>query len=176
MTLEKRGAAVELRARGRLIEGHAAVFDSPAVIDGRFTETIRRGAFAAALAKQGDVLALQDHDAAKVLARTRSGTLRLHEDALGLAFSLDVPNTTLGRDLLEMIDRGDVGGMSFGFNVVDERWQGDMRELRAVNLHEISVVSSWPAYAATDVHARAAARPAERLSLARRYLSTLGAK
>jgi hypothetical protein len=45
-----------------------------------------------------------------------------------------------------------------------------------VNLHEVSIVSAWPAYAATDVHARAAKKPAQRLLLASRYLSTLGAK
>lgn len=173
MEFEKRGAAVELRARGRLIEGHAAVFDSPAVIGGQFKEIIRRGAFAAALESNPDILGLVDHDPAKVLARTKSGTLRLSEDSRGLAFSLDVPATSLGCDLLEMVERGDVGGASFAFTPVDEQWTGDTRELRAVNLFEISVISGWPAYSTTDVQARSRSRAFRRRALARRYLETI---
>jgi HK97 family phage prohead protease len=174
-TIEKRGAALELRARGRLIEGHAAVFDSPAPIDGRFTEVVKRGAFAATLASQRDVLALKDHDPAQLLARTKSGTLRLHEDAKGLAFSIDVPATTLGRDLLEMVERGDVGGASFAFIPTDERWSGDIRELRSVRLIEISIVSAWPAYATTSVSARSGCGSGRLTArLGRAYLDTLG--
>ena len=65
----------------------------------------------------GDVLALMDHDTAKVLARTRSKTLRLAEDTRGLAFDLDVPGTSVGNDVLALAERGDLGGMSFGFYV-----------------------------------------------------------
>ena len=99
------------------------------------------------------MLALADHDPRRVLARTKSGTLRLSEDTRGLAFDMDVPNTTAGRDILELAERSDLGGMSFGFTVAKdgERWQGDRRELRSITLHEISVVSAWPAYEGTLV-------------------------
>lgn len=46
--------------------------------------------------------------------------------------------------LVALADRGDLGGMSFGFIATDEAWQGDTRELRAVDLREISVVQSRP--------------------------------
>lgn len=171
MNMEKRFSA-EIRTRGRRLEGYAATYNTEARI-ADFREIIRPGAFRASLA--GDVLALADHDASKVLARTRSGTLRLSEDSRGLAFSLDLPETSAGRDVLELAERGDLGGMSFGFSVSDggQRWTGDLRELVAVNLHEISVVSSWPAYPDTTVTARAAhlVMPVRR-SLARRYLET----
>ena len=51
---------------------------------------------------------------------------------------------------------GDLGGMSFAFRVRPdgERWNGRRRELRAVDLLEVSVIHSWPAYSATEVHAR----------------------
>mgnify|MGYP000905395436 CR=1 FL=1 len=84
--LEHRALPVELRARGRRLEGYAATFNTPADIGGRFVETIARGAFAASLRTKGDILALVDHDPRLVLARTRSGTLRLSEDTRGLAF------------------------------------------------------------------------------------------
>jgi uncharacterized protein len=59
-----------------------------------------------------------------VLARTRSGTLRLAEDSKGLAFDLDVPNTSFGRDVLELAERGDIGGASFAFTVATRASDG----------------------------------------------------
>ena len=101
-------------------------------------------------------LALVDHDKTKVLARTRSGNLKLSEDSAGLAFELSIPDTSAGRDVLEAAQRSDLGGMCFGFHVPKdgERWQGNKRELVAVDLREISVVWAWPAYPETTVMAR----------------------
>ena len=151
-TLERR-QATELRTTGRRLEGYAATFNSEARI-GSFVETILPGAFRSAVA--GDVLALLDHDTGKVLGRTRSGTLRLSEDTRGLAFSLDLPETAAGRDVLALAERGDLGGMSFGFNVPKggESWSGERRTLRTVGLKEISIVSAWPAYAGTEIALR----------------------
>jgi len=154
MSRERRSLAVEIRAKGRTLEGYAATFNKPAEIGGRFVETIAPGAFAASLRDQGDILALVDHDPSRVLARTRSGTLRLAEDTRGLAFTLDIPDTSAGRDVLALAERGDLGGMSFGFTALDEHRDGNVRELRGVELHEISVVLAWPAYDGTVVHAR----------------------
>ena len=106
MNLERR-AAIEIRAKGRRLEGYAAVFNEETRI-ADFREIIRPGAFRTSLA--GDVLALADHDASKVLGRTKSGTLRLAEDSRGLAFDLDVPGTSLGNDILALAERGDLGG------------------------------------------------------------------
>mgnify|MGYP005864069265 CR=1 FL=1 len=147
----------EYRAKGRRLEGYAAKFGTEARI-GPFVETISPGAFQASLASTRDILALADHDAKSVLGRTRSGTLRLSEDATGLAFSIDLPDTRAGADILALAERDDIGGMSFGFTVTKggERWNGQRRELRSVTLHEISVVSAWPAYDGTEVSLRAA--------------------
>lgn len=164
--MEKR-LANEVRAEGRKLKGYAARFGVEADI-GTFRERIAPGAFRASLG--GDVLALVDHDPTRLLARTSTGTLRLEEDRDGLAFELDVPDTTLGRDVLAMAERGDLGGMSFGFTVQDEAWQGRTRELRAVDLMEVSVVHAWPAYDGTEVQARNAT-PA--LNRARRYMETV---
>lgn len=170
--LERRAAAIEFRAAGRRLEGHAAVFGVEAKLPG-FTETIKPGAFAQSLRSGGDILALLDHDQSKLLARTRSGTLKLNEDTGGLQFSIDVPDTSIGNDVLELAKRGDIGGMSFGFNVAKdgERWNGSKRELHSVNLLEVSVVSSLPAYPQTSVVARS--RPPLRLTMALRFLETV---
>ncbi len=56
----------------------------------------------------------------------------------------------------ELASRGDLGGMSFGFTVPKggEVWNGTNRTLQAVTLHEISVVSAWPAYPDTEIALR----------------------
>lgn len=150
----ERRAASELRAAGRRLQGYAATFGSEARI-GNFVETIQPGAFRSSLLSGRDVLALVDHDNTRLLGRTRAGTLTLAEDGKGLAFSIEVPNTTLGADILALASRGDLGGMSFSFRAVDEGWpRADRRELRAVDLLEISVVQSFPAYSETEVHVR----------------------
>lgn len=82
--------------------------------------------------------------------------MRLSEDTRGLTFSLDVPDTAAGRDVLALAERGDLGGMSFGFTVPKggESWSGERRTLRTIGLREISVVSAWPAYTGTEVALR----------------------
>lgn len=164
--LERR-AAQDVRASGRKLTGYVARFDSEARI-GTFTEVIRRGAFRASLDSGVDILALADHNPQAVLGRTRTGTLELREDAEGLAFMLTLPDTQAGRDIAALAERGDLGGCSFGFTVNGdgERWEGDRRELRSVQLHEVSIVQSWPAYPDTTVALRnrqsASATPAQR--------------
>jgi uncharacterized protein len=145
--------AASLTTDGRRLTGYAARFDQAANL-GRFKEIIKRGAFAGSLA--GDVLCLADHDPSKILGRTKSGTLRLSEDDQGLRYELDLPDTSVGRDLLALATRGDLGGMSFGFTVAKngQEWISDTRILNKIDLKEISVVSSWPAYDGTSVDVR----------------------
>jgi HK97 family phage prohead protease len=121
---------------------------------GAITEVIAPGAFRASLADGGDKLALVDHDPGRLLGRTGSGTLRLSEDSRGLSFSLDVPPTQLGNDVLVLAERGDLGGVSIGFRAKDENWQGQRRELRAVDLAEISIISAFAAYPDTSIAVR----------------------
>ena len=154
-----------VQAEGRKLRGLAIPYGVETRINGG-TESIRAGAVTASLPGR-DILALVDHDAGKVLGRTRSGTLRLSEDERGLSYEIDLPDTTAVRDVLALVERGDAGGMSFGFSVPKggDEWSGLHRTLRAINLHEISVITSHPAYAATTVEARAAAHSLELLRL-----------
>lgn len=135
------------------LTGYAAVFDAPADL-GEFIETVKPGAFRRTLIN-ADVRALYDHERQAILGRTPK-TLHLREDERGLAFELDLPDTQLGRDLVVLVERGDVGGCSFGFRcaVGGDRWEtrsGRMhRELVDVELHEITL-TAWPAYRETEV-------------------------
>ncbi len=78
----------------------------------------------------------------------------------------DLPDTTVGRDLSVLMQRGDVDSMSFGFSVPagGDKWSDDgmSRELRAVRLHEVSVVTGFPAYRATSATVRSLDVLAER--------------
>jgi hypothetical protein len=173
-TLERRAAELEVRAKGRKLEGYAAVFETRATI-ADFNEIIARGAFADTL-KSGDKLALLDHDTGKLLARTRNGSLKLATDDRGLHFEIEMPKTTLADDVLALADAGSLGGASFGFIATRDAWAGSLRTLHAIDLREISIVSAWPAYPQTSVSARSAAL-AGRSDFARRLaLIELGSR
>jgi HK97 family phage prohead protease len=154
MDLERRHVT-DIRTSGRTLHGLAAPFGKAADIGGMFRETIAAGAFAATIARD-DIRALADHRADALLARTRSGTLRLTETPDGLQYAIDVPQTTLGNDLLTLATRGDLSGVSIGFVATDESWPDPRaRQLRAVTLHEISVITGGtPAYDGTSVAVR----------------------
>ena len=147
-----------LSGKGKTLSGHAAVFNSEANL-GNFSEVIRRGAFSKSLATGSNVRALYHHDGGALLGSTKSGTLQLREDAHGLAFVLVLPDTTTGKDLAILVDRGDVSGCSFGFRVAPggDRWeQRDglmLRELTNVDLVEITLTAD-PAYQDTSVALR----------------------
>lgn len=157
--IEKRSyvGSVEHRADEgkRTLVGYAAVFERLADIGGYFQEKIAPGAFSDAI--KGDIRALVDHDTGRVIGRTKSGTLRLAEDGTGLRVEIDVPNTTEGNDLWELVGRGDISGMSFGFRVTKETWDetGDVpvRTIEKLNLLEVSAVA-WPAYEDTTLAKR----------------------
>ena len=143
----------ELRetAEGMTFEGYAAIFDSPSH-PLPFEEKIAPGAFLRSLKSRNDIKLLWNHDTGSVLGSTRAGTLRLVEDERGLKVRAELPNTSAGRDAAELLRRGDVDAMSFGFTVPKggEEWSADGRQrtLREVMLHEVSIVA-FPAYAET---------------------------
>lgn len=152
MSVERRfttGATVE----GRQLIGLAAPFGSETRI-ADFREVIAPGAFARTLSENRDILALVDHDTGKVLGRTRSGTLELQETAAGLAYRVTLPDTTTGNDLRALAQRGDLGGVSMGFVAIRDSWEGELRTLHEVALHEISIVQAHAAYPTTTVSLR----------------------
>jgi HK97 family phage prohead protease len=140
----------EHRLDGRSLAGYAAVYgeDSREIVEhGRaFTERIAPGAFNGTLESAADVKLLFNHNPESVLARTRSGTLKLRSDRTGLAFAATLPETTLGNDVKVMMERGDLSGeMSFGFFVEEDSWNRNrtQRLVKRARLVEISAV--WDA-------------------------------
>jgi len=145
----------EKREDGSLptIKGHAAVFN---VIEdgGWFREQVAPGAFSESL-KTDDIRALWNHNTEIVIGRNKNGTLRLKEDKKGLYIEIDPPNTSAAKDAVELIRRGDVSQMSFGFQVKKATWreeedEKDLRTIEEVKLWEVSPVT-FPFYDATDI-------------------------
>ncbi|HCM64158.1 MAG TPA: HK97 family phage prohead protease [Morganella sp. (in: Bacteria)] len=114
-----------------------------------FTEQFAPDAFKASLQSGNDVRALYEHDHTNLLGRTTSGTLQLSEDTTGLRFELTPPDTQLGRDVLALVERGDIDGMSFGFRAIKDQWdigqEPYVRTVLEAELREITV-TSIPAY------------------------------
>ncbi len=138
----------------RKIKGYAIVFNSMSVDLGGFREIIMPEAVDRTLSEALDVRALVDHDSAKVIGRTRSGTLALRKDKTGLRIEVDPADTTNGRDILELVRRGDVTGMSFAFRTLTDEWRMEdgeaVREVYDMTISEVSIVT-FPAYQKTSV-------------------------
>src|ERR1700733_14697121 len=142
----------------RTLSGYAATFHPRSYDLGGFVEQIAPGAFTRSLKGNADVMALSEHNAQKgILGRTKSGTLRLSEDSVGLRFDCDLPNTSLGNDIAESVGRGDLDSCSFGFVKQADGWERNgkdvVRTLKDVDLFDVSVVGN-PAYPATSVQLR----------------------
>lgn len=139
-----------------ILEGHAAVFNSPTTIYD-FVEVILPGAFSETIAKD-TIVALRNHNSDQPLGRNTAGTLRLSEDSRGLAFSIDVPDVTYANDLVVSVERGDLAGNSFSFIVPpggdDWRYNDQgvlVRTISRAQVFEVSAGVTFPAYLETDI-------------------------
>jgi HK97 family phage prohead protease len=148
----------EIRAEGdgMTFTGYAAVFNSPSEDLGGFVEYVAPGAFKRSLQSRNEVKLLWNHDTGEPLASLRGGTMQLTEDEVGLRVTAQLPNTTRGRDIAELLRTKVIDSMSFGFNVIKDSWSrdGQTRTLESVRLFETSIVS-FPAYTATTAQVRA---------------------
>lgn len=157
--------SIETREDGsRKVSGYAAVYfrdDNPdtefRIIDD-LVERIMPGAFDISITND-DVRALVNHDPSQLLGRTSAGTLRLSSDDIGLRYDIDIPQTSAGKDVVASIERGDITGASFSFELRSDgvTWtrteKEDIREIRSVVLYDVGPVT-FPAYLATSAAAR----------------------
>lgn len=145
-----------------VLHGYAAVYDVPTTRQSQFpgTERIARGAFDRALAAGDDVRATVDHSLGTIglLGRTSNGTLRLSSDSHGLGYEIDIPDTSTGRDLRELVARGDVSGASV-LAVMNrgtiERTASGVIHRDFTQLLDVTITAS-PAYLETEAMARTA--------------------
>jgi len=157
---------IEVRADGdgpERIAGYSARFDIWTDI-GQFRERVMQGAFRETRAND-DVRALVNHDPNMVLGRTSNQTLSLDEDSDGL-FMENTPNpdTSVGRDALAWVKRGDITGQSYGFSVLEDEWETkdiegepvEHRTVKKVKLFDVGPVT-FPAEEQTNIVAKSAA-------------------
>ena len=147
--LEERSAAAPV------IKGISPPFNSRSEDLGGFREVFAPTAFDKVVGRHRndprggvDVVALFDH-AGQPVGRTTNDTLKLEIKDRGLGYSIDVADTTLGRDLITLVRRRDLFGASFAFSVADKGESWDRAEdgtmIRTVSdvsaLYDVSVVT-----------------------------------
>ncbi|MDD6127442.1 MAG: HK97 family phage prohead protease [Veillonellaceae bacterium] len=150
---------------GMVVEGYAAVFESPTVLyeseysGYQYLEQITRGAFDGADMSR-TVFKYNHGDNALVLARTSNGSLKLEADEHGLKVTATLAETTAGRDLYTLIRGGYIDKMSFAFTVdATTKAQDDKakRYLRSIDkigtVYDVAAVD-FPAYDDTEIEAR----------------------
>lgn len=86
-----------------------------------------------------------------------TGRLRFDMRDDGVYYEADLPDTTLGNDLMALIALGEVGGVSPGFVVDEQQYMysdaGDTRQIVKCRVAEISL-THVPAYPTTSVQLR----------------------
>ena len=121
----------------RIVEGYAIVFNQQSrklydkASKKMFTEIIDPRAVTKAFLDDQDIKMTYNHSNDMLLARSTFGygTLSYEIDEYGVKYRFEMPNTSVGNDVLELIRRGDVWGCSFAFTyakdgVRDEKKNG----------------------------------------------------
>ena len=166
---ECRSYDFEVRAKkdekhGAYIEGHPIVYGDKYDCCGMFEETIDKGALDNTDLK--DVRLLVNHNADMIpLARSRNNNenssmqLKVEDDGMYIRANLDVEKNNDAKALYSAIERGDITGMSFMFQVNGERWDDidsnyPKRHITSISkVYEVSAVT-FPAYENTDIKTR----------------------
>lgn len=152
---------------GQTITGYAAVFydGTPATeyeLWNGLVERVFPDAFMNALARPDDVRGLFNHDPNEIIGRNTAGTMRLSTDSTGLKYEIDMPKTADAEKIRVAIERGDVSGSSFSFDVekqtfVVESKDLEVREIHGVFLFDVGPVV-FPAYTGTTAGTRSVVR------------------
>jgi len=141
----------------RTFTGYAAIWNS-ASAGLPFEERIAPAAFKRSLARasagQKIISFLFGHDETRALATTASGRLQLTEDETGLRVEakLDPADPDAAKVISMLTHESAAAGMSFGFQKVQDSWDGNQRTIKEANLFEVSILAAGgqtPAYPAT---------------------------
>jgi HK97 family phage prohead protease len=128
--LKRLDFARDERPKGLRFAGYAAVFDRP----DKGGDIIRKGAFARALERAGEVPLLWQHKAGAVIGRIE----HLSEDERGLQVIASVGDARASK----LLGSGRVDGLSFGYRVREAKSDGPRRELIDLDLVEVSLVAN----------------------------------
>lgn len=142
-----------------VVQGYAVVFEQTTVLfeqNGvQYKEVIDKNALQNA--DMSDVPFKYNHsDNFLILARTRNRTLSLEVDEKGLFVTAKLAKVQAGKDLYELIHRGDIDKMSFAFSVAKDVYDSLTNTRRILSIEKIFDVSAvdMPAYKQTSISAR----------------------
>lgn len=142
----------------KVISGYINKFNTRSQYMG-FYEEVSKGAFDKTLADGHNIYAMYNHNSDMVLGSTKSGSLKLNTDEVGLHFELRInSNISYANDLYELVSNGDIDGCSFGFYVLDDEWtytedKVDLRKVKEVELIEVTI-TPFPAYLDSEASCR----------------------
>lgn len=110
---------------------------------------------------RADVILNVGHDRGRPLARTGGGGLELRDTPEALTMLAELPPTRESGDVIELVRRGILAGLSVEMRVTGERMEGDLRIVTRASLVGLAVVDR-PAYDGSVVQARMAELAATR--------------
>jgi HK97 family phage prohead protease len=101
-------------------------------------DVISRGAYQKTIKENGSrVKYLYQHNMMQPIGKM----VELYEDDKGLVFVAEIPKTSLGKDVIELMKAGVITENSVGILPIQKEDKGDYRELKEVKLFEISAVT-----------------------------------
>ena len=117
-----------------IVKGYGSVFGN---IDSD-GDIINKGAYTKTISENGNrVKYLYQHDMDKPLGKM----VNLYEDEKGLVFEAEIPKTTLGRDVMELMKAGVITENSVGILPIRKEMVEGNRHINEVKLYEISAVT-----------------------------------
>lgn len=196
--MDKRFRSISLHASGltvremdgeeesRMIEGHAVVFGqrslnlTPWSSQRAVFEIMEPGSITQDLIDKSDVVLTAFHSDKLIMGRSKNGqgTLGLSLDKTGLLVRCELPKTNTADDMLELIKRGDITGMSFCYtadeedanSVAYERTEEKTEDGKEVWIRRVKkcnglydvTIAGHPAYEQTDISTREMADDVEK--------------
>lgn len=128
------GDLIDADEKAGIVKGYGSVFGN-VDSDG---DIINRGAYKKTIEENGNrVKYLYQHDMDKPLGKI----VKLGEDDKGLYFEAEIPKTTLGKDVIELMKAGVITENSVGILPIQKDNSGEYRQLNEVKLYEISAVT-----------------------------------
>jgi len=117
-----------------IVKGYGSYFgnkdaDNDVISKGAYQKTIKENGYR--------VKYLYQHNMMQPIGKMNE----LYEDEKGLVFVAEIPKTSLGKDVIELMKSGVITENSVGILPIQKEDKGDYREIKEVKLFEISAVT-----------------------------------
>lgn len=128
------GEIMDLDEKTGVVKGYGSFFGNKDADN----DVIMKGAYQKTIQENGErVRYLYQHKMDTPIGKMKE----LYEDDKGLVFVAEIPKTTLGMDVLELMKAGVITENSVGILPIQKQFKDDYREITEVKLYEISAVT-----------------------------------